>query len=159
MCSRSELVPIPDLLWDAGAIYEFDPTHPEYGIDAEGRKCLALDACIVPAIKALWDAGVVTMSCCCGHGDPWGVITIQTETSQGRQGAMVVRVEEYDRLTAELAFRKQQIGELIDQRDALLAAADRMATAIEEHGPADILEVADAYRALRGQPAGREGVG
>lgn len=102
MCDKvAELVPIPDLLWQAGAIYDFSPTHPEYGIDAEGRKCLAIDACIVPAIRTLWEAGVVTMSCCCGHGGGWGVITIQTEEIKGRVGAMVVRVEDYDALTAD----------------------------------------------------------
>lgn len=71
------LVPIPDHLWPIG-IYEFKPEHPEYGIDAEGRKCLALDACIVPAVKALWAAGIVTRSCCCGHGNGWGIITIHS---------------------------------------------------------------------------------
>ena len=69
------LVPIPGHLWEHG-IYEFDPEHPEYGIDDEGRKCLRLDACIVPAITALWDAGIVTRSCCCGHGNGWGLITV-----------------------------------------------------------------------------------
>jgi hypothetical protein len=96
MCDRSVLVPIPDHVWQAGGIYSFDPSHPEYGLNDQGEKCLSLDACIVPAVKALWAAGVVTLSCCCGHGDPWGVISVQTESSQGRLGAMIVRVEEYD---------------------------------------------------------------
>lgn len=71
------LVPIPEFLFEQGGIYEFDPTHPEYGIDAEGRRCLALDPCIVPAIKALWEAGIVTISCCCGHAGRNGVITVK----------------------------------------------------------------------------------
>lgn len=69
------LVPIPDAVWPG--IHDFDPAHPEYGIDAEGRKCLRLDACIVPVVKTLWDAGILTLSCCCGHGSGWGVITVR----------------------------------------------------------------------------------
>lgn len=61
------LVPIPDLVWPF--IYKFDPTHPEYGIDEQGRKCLALDEHVAPAVQALWAAGIPTSSCCCGHGE------------------------------------------------------------------------------------------
>lgn len=71
----SVLVPIPDHVWPG--VHEFDPTHPEYGIDAQGRKCLSLDACIVPVVRALWDSGYVTLSCCCGHGSGWAVITVR----------------------------------------------------------------------------------
>lgn len=89
MCTQTELVPIPQLLWDQGGVkmregftapdsdWGFDPSHPEYGINDQGEKCLALDACIVPAVKALWGAGIVTISCCCGHGAPHGVISIK----------------------------------------------------------------------------------
>lgn len=78
MCwNEQELVPIPDLLWQAGAIHDFDRTHPEYGINEQGERCLVLDRCIVPAIKALWFVGVVTISCCCLHGMGFGSITLQ----------------------------------------------------------------------------------
>lgn len=91
MCTTRELVPIPQFLWDHGGVkmressgtdddWGFDPTHPEYGINERGEKCLALDTCIVPAIQALWAAGVVTVSCCCGHGAPHGVISIMGST-------------------------------------------------------------------------------
>lgn len=92
MCSESELVPIPQFLFERGGVkmredftdrgidsdWGFDPTHPEYGTNDAGEMCLRLDRCIVPAVKALWAAGIVTVSCCCGHdnrsGD--GVISI-----------------------------------------------------------------------------------
>lgn len=34
------------------------------------RRTVCVDACIVPVIKALWDAKIWTLGCCCGHGDP-----------------------------------------------------------------------------------------
>lgn len=100
MCDQSVLVPIPDLLWENNAIHDFDPSHPEYGINDRGERCLVLDACIVPAIKALWSAGFVTLSCCCGHGEPWGVITMQTQAGVCQMGAIVLRAERYDELVA-----------------------------------------------------------
>jgi hypothetical protein len=109
MCSESALVPIPPLLWDAGAVYKFDESHPEYGINEAGERCLRLDACIVPAVQALWTAGIVTLSCCCGHGDPWGVVTIQTQVGVGQRGAIVMRAErfeEMERAEADLARGK-----------------------------------------------------
>lgn len=33
-----------------------------------GKEETAIDECIVPQIKALWDAGIPTLGCCCGHG-------------------------------------------------------------------------------------------
>ena len=32
------------------------------------RKEIAVDRCMRPVIQALWDAGIVTRACCCGHG-------------------------------------------------------------------------------------------
>lgn len=72
MCSTSTLVPIP--AWYP--IERFDPTHPEFGLDAAGTKCFAIDSCIVPALEAVWAAGFKTLGCCCGHGQGRGVITI-----------------------------------------------------------------------------------
>ena len=38
-------------------------------------KPVAVDACIAPIVKALNDAGVVTIASCCGHGHrPGGII-------------------------------------------------------------------------------------
>ena len=80
MCQESKLVPIPDLLLPYyGDDSSFDPEHPEYGIDAEGRRCFVLDACIVPAVEAVWAAGMKTLGCCCGHGQrSGGVISLDT---------------------------------------------------------------------------------
>ena len=46
MWDASTLVPIPAHLPEALAA--FDATHPEYGLDAEGRPCFRIDSCIVP---------------------------------------------------------------------------------------------------------------
>jgi hypothetical protein len=101
MCDTQTLVPIPDVLWESGEVAGFDPGHPEFGLDDQGRRCLALDTCIVPAVHALWAAGVITVSCCCGHSDGTnGVITIKTVAATQRIGTMLIRVEEYDRLRA-----------------------------------------------------------
>ena len=32
------------------------------------RETTSVDRCMGPVIEALWDAGVVTHACCCGHG-------------------------------------------------------------------------------------------
>lgn len=75
MCDTKRLVPIPDYLRPG---VDFDATHPEFGIDEQGRECFSLDACIVPALEALWAAGVVTVGCCCGHGSRRGAISLRT---------------------------------------------------------------------------------
>lgn len=77
MCNEVDLVPIPDFLeW---SITHFDPTHPEYGVDSAGRKCFRIDACIAPALKAVWAAGYKTLGCCCGHGGGSGVISLEID--------------------------------------------------------------------------------
>ena len=32
------------------------------------KRTVSIDKCIVPVIEGLWDAGVYTLGCCCGHG-------------------------------------------------------------------------------------------
>ena len=36
-----------------------------------------IDACLVPLVKALRDAGIHMRGCCCGHGSLVGDITLQ----------------------------------------------------------------------------------
>ncbi len=135
MCSETTLVPIPDLLWSNNGVYEFKPDHPEYGLDEQGRKCLAIDTCIVPAVKHLWDAGIVTLSCCCGHGDPWGVITVQTQQGIGQRGAMTLRVERYEDLLsseAQLAAAQADAAALREERDTFREFFEA-SLAIEHH--------------------------
>ena len=73
------LVPIPDFIRnDPRCFYHFDPTHPEYGIDADGRECFAIDAGVAEPLRVLWDAGIKTMGCCDGHGSGTGVISFPT---------------------------------------------------------------------------------
>ena len=84
MCDRTVLAPIPDHLApfypDASGPDEpgFRADHPEFGLDEDGRRCFRLDACIAPIIRLLWAYGVKTIGCCCGHGQPQGVISIDT---------------------------------------------------------------------------------
>jgi hypothetical protein len=81
----SILVPIPDHMPEARAAGESlcdDPeARYEFARDAEGRPCFAIDACIAPALLAVWAAGFKTLGCCCGHGqDAGGIITIDSGT-------------------------------------------------------------------------------
>lgn len=74
MCSAQTLIPIPE--WATWNWDNFDVTHPEYGLDSQGRKCFQIDSCIVPALLAVWEAGFKTLGCCCGHGQGRGVISL-----------------------------------------------------------------------------------
>lgn len=79
MCDKTLLVPIPDFLkadyQDVFAREEIGTT--EFEIDNQGRQCFALDACIVPAVEALWALGIRTVGCCCGHGSGHGMVSIE----------------------------------------------------------------------------------
>src|SRR5437763_159536 len=80
MCiGEYELVPIPDFIRsDPECIYEFDADSDEFGINARGEECFRIDKCIVPALKALWSAGIKTTGSCCGHGSGSGVVGLLT---------------------------------------------------------------------------------
>lgn len=71
MCEHPTLVPIPE--W---ALENFKAGHPEYGVNEEGRQCFRIDSCIVAALEAVWAAGFKTLGCCCGHGQGYGVISL-----------------------------------------------------------------------------------
>jgi len=120
MCDQKTLVPIPDLLWQQTPISQaFDPDHPEFGIDDQGRQCLNLDTCIVPAVQALWAAGIPTESCCCGHGSAWGVITIQSKEIPGLRGAQQMSRARYE----ELLSCERMVHAALQQRTDAPAAA------------------------------------
>ena len=76
MCESNEstLVRIPE--WATWSLEQFDASHPEFGLNAEGQRCFRIDACIVPALLAVWEAGFKTLGCCCGHGQGYGVISL-----------------------------------------------------------------------------------
>lgn len=40
------------------------------------QKVVGIDSCIAPIVKALNDAGVTTVACCCGHGKAPGSIIL-----------------------------------------------------------------------------------
>ena len=156
MCSTEVLIPIPALLWNNNAVA---PLGAEHVLNDIGEHCILIDSCIVPAVKALWDAGIVTLSSCCGHAapeedHPWGVLTIQTKPGVAQRGAVVVRRERYEDLvnaanatdrTADLEEEVERLrheltiaddaleGFWRDRNDApaLLDRAERAATAIK----------------------------
>lgn len=102
MCSNEVLLPIPSHLWKNDAVPDEGAEHV---LNEAGEHCISVDECIVPAIRALWDAGIVTLSSCCGHvaeGDdhPYGVITIQTKPGVRQRGATLLRRERYEELLA-----------------------------------------------------------
>lgn len=99
MCKHHEkvLVPIPEFIKaDPLCSSANDPDvfdDGEYAIDPEGRQCFMIDACLVPALIALWSAGVKTSGCCCGHGSGSGVIGLITDYD--RQGEHLMEAPPY----------------------------------------------------------------
>lgn len=43
------------------------PWKVEFNGDA--NKCVSIDKCLLPEIIKLWELGIKTTGCCCGHGD------------------------------------------------------------------------------------------
>lgn len=50
-------------------------TTPEVLIKM-GDKAIAIDACIAPVLMHLWDNGIHTLGCCCGHNGKFGTPSI-----------------------------------------------------------------------------------
>lgn len=44
------------------------------------RKAVSIDMCIVAEVYRLWQNGVITKGCCCGHGDSVGHIAVSVES-------------------------------------------------------------------------------
>jgi hypothetical protein len=40
-----------------------------YKLKDASQKCVRIDKCLLPEIVKLWEKGVRTTGCCCGHGD------------------------------------------------------------------------------------------
>lgn len=62
MCEHGTDVVVPHPPFDLGRV------DPERGI--------AIDACIADVVQAIWAAGYVTLSSCCGHGDAFPSLVI-----------------------------------------------------------------------------------
>jgi hypothetical protein len=52
--------------WNNGGIVVDLPENMLHLKDS-GRTTVCIDECIVDQIKALWEAGIETLGCCCGH--------------------------------------------------------------------------------------------
>ena len=74
MCQTKTLVPVPDFLMADAREYSTETVFDEGGVP-----CFNIDTCIVPAVQALWVAGIKTVGCCCGHGMKFGVISVETK--------------------------------------------------------------------------------
>lgn len=59
-----------------------------------GRK-RSIDACMAPLIARLWDAGVGTLGCCCGHGTRAAAVLLSDVGD--RNQAMQIASETYGR--------------------------------------------------------------
>jgi hypothetical protein len=134
MCNQNcaVLVPIPTFL--EPYVY-FNADHPEFGIDEQGRRCLAIDACMVDALLALWDREIPTISACCLHGEGEGVITLPRVVEPGTElpkPNWLQRDEALDRLEAS----EQEAARLRAERDAANARyaeqVQRLQAAIEQ---------------------------
>jgi hypothetical protein len=82
MCNRQTVLPIPPFLLDDPICVPQDAAAydgGEFDLNTSGEHCLVVDTCLVPALIALWEAGIKTTSCCCGHGSGSGVIGIATK--------------------------------------------------------------------------------
>lgn len=40
------------------------------------QECIQVDKCLANEIEYLWDQGVMTLGCCCGHGKELGFINV-----------------------------------------------------------------------------------
>ncbi len=52
------------------------PSEPE---EARKPKYIAVDKCMLPEILNLWEAGIKTTGCCCGHGREAPFISVAPE--------------------------------------------------------------------------------
>lgn len=51
---------------DTGSVDEVILESPDLWL-SDGRETVCVDACIAGVISRLWDAGLATLNCCCGH--------------------------------------------------------------------------------------------
>ena len=45
-------------------------------VKKEGRETVCIDECIAPTIQKLWEYGIETEGCCCGHGKDYCTLII-----------------------------------------------------------------------------------
>jgi hypothetical protein len=53
---------------------------------------ICIDACIADAIKMLWDNGIVTRGCCCGHNGAFGDSGPSVVISEGEDADKTLRL-------------------------------------------------------------------
>ena len=51
------------------------------------RETTCIDKCLIPAVKALWSEGIVTLGSCCGHGVMAPTILVQIDHEAALEAA------------------------------------------------------------------------
>lgn len=126
MCKQysNVLLPIPQFILDdplcssAHVPGVFDGS--EYAIDSEGRRCFVIDACLVPGLLALWEKGIKTAGCCCGHGSGSGVIGLITDYD--RSGVHLMEAPPYRIVEVVERRRHENAAYLRGRHDGLVEA-------------------------------------
>ena len=68
MCNIQVVVIVPSFI-----------TLRENCIKENIKKTVSIDACLIPEIVSLWEKGIHTTGCCCGHGKKEGIKYIGVE--------------------------------------------------------------------------------
>jgi hypothetical protein len=87
---------------DIGAVKEVSVQHRTMG-----TKCI--DACIAPVIQKLWDGGIWTSGCCCGHNGVFGMPSIVLGENEDNYKKIRSLIKEVDDRTFELTQWKRVI--------------------------------------------------
>ena len=45
----------------------------------DGDKGAMIDRCLLPELRAMWEQGIQTVCCCCGHGETEAYIRVKGE--------------------------------------------------------------------------------
>lgn len=103
MCSHGDVVMVK-----VPSSIEIRYNRPEYDL----RKVVMLDRCIVDEVTGLWEEGIHTTGCCCGHNKIKGYIGVIPEDID-RMKAMGYRVHfNHCRPNDEDSFQPKTIIEL-----------------------------------------------
>ncbi|WP_427192601.1 hypothetical protein [Serratia marcescens] len=76
----------------AGATPNVEMAVPD-ALVSDGRHIVCIDACIATVIRALWNEGLKTLSCCCGHGRDVPSVIIPEHADINKYFAVIKRVD------------------------------------------------------------------
>lgn len=79
---------------------------PSLGIrkwDGSPKTLVSVDSCLVRVIQQLWDNGVITLACCCGHGERDPSIVLHNDTTAQEAERVRELIAEVDDRNFELS--------------------------------------------------------